>query len=375
MSKRKKKRGIRDLDSLGTQPQSTAQPTPTGPSVAAGTATSPAADQSSTATATRAKAKTNTASRPRPVTSSGVGGAGESQNYFVRWWQALDRFWFSNRSPNMLGLIRIMTGLIALYSLGVWTFELSTFFGTDGLLPLTYRSELGATGAWSHLDWVASSPMNLLIVHIVGMLIMLAFTAGVFTRVTAVLAALVIIGYGNRSIGAGFGLDQILTFLCLYCAVGNSGGAFSVDRWLALRKDKSTLVSRDATTNIAIRLIQIHMCVVYFFAAIGKLQGNTWWTGEAVWLSMASYEYQQIDMTWLANYLPLVSAMTLVSLFWELLYPALVWPRLTRPIMIALAVPLHLGIGICMGMMEFGLVMLVGNLAFVDFFGWWNRGR
>ena len=30
-----------------------------------------------------------------------------------------------------------------------------------------------------------------------------------------------------------------------------------------------------------------------------------------------------------------------------------------------LAVPLHLGIAICMGMMTFGLVMLIANLAFV----------
>lgn len=374
MSKRKKKQGIRDLDSLGAQKQ-TAAPTATSPPATTSSATNLTASQSATTASTRAKTKTTSRRRSEVPAATGPNELVQSQNYFVQWWQALDRFWFSNRSPNMLAVIRIMTGLIALYSLAVWTFELSTFFGSDGLLPLSYRNELGATGAWSHLDWVASSPANLLIVHIVGMVILLAFTAGAFTRVTAVLAALIIIGYGNRSMGAGFGLDQILTFLCIYCAVGNSGGAFSIDRWLALRKDKSTEVSRDAMTNIGIRLIQIHMCVVYFFAAIGKLQGSTWWTGEAVWLSMSSYEYQQIDMTWLANYLPLVSALTLVSLFWELLYPALVWPRLTRPIMIGLAVPLHLGIGICMGMMEFGLVMLVGNLAFIDFFGWWKRGQ
>jgi hypothetical protein len=33
--------------------------------------------------------------------------------------------------------------------------------------------------------------------------------------------------------------------------------------------------------------------------------------------------------------------------------------------MLAMAIPLHLGIGICLGMMTFGLVMLIGCLAFV----------
>ncbi len=34
--------------------------------------------------------------------------------------------------------------------------------------------------------------------------------------------------------------------------------------------------------------------------------------------------------------------------------------------MLAMAVPLHLGIGIFLGMMTFGLVMLIANLAFVE---------
>lgn len=372
MSKRKKKREIRDLDSPAASQTSAPASNLDQPAAPASTTASPVPARP--VAANRAPAA-ESARRSPAVTTVAANESQRSPNYLVQWWQALDQFWFANRSPAMLGVIRLLTGLVALYSLAVWTIELSTFFGADGLLPLSYRSQLGMVGAWSHLDWVAGSPTNLLVVHVVGMFIVLAFAAGLFTRVTAVLAALVIIGYGNRSMGAGFGLDQILTFLCLYCAIGNAGGAFSIDRWWALRKDKSTPRRHDTSTNIAIRLIQIHMCVVYFFAAIGKLQGSTWWTGEAVWLSMSSYEYQQIDMTWLANYLPLVSAMTLVSLFWELLYPALVWPRLTRPIMVALAVPLHLGIGLCMGMMEFGLVMLIGNLAFVDFFSWWKRGH
>jgi len=33
--------------------------------------------------------------------------------------------------------------------------------------------------------------------------------------------------------------------------------------------------------------------------------------------------------------------------------------------MLLLAVPMHLGIGICLGMLEFGLIMLVANIAFI----------
>jgi hypothetical protein len=304
------------------------------------------------------------------IAEPAVASAAPVIGFVTSWSEAFNQFWFTPRNPNVLGLIRLLTGLIAFYSIAVWTLELSAFFAADGMLPAEYRAALGGWAAWSHLDWFATSSTGLMVVHVVGLVIVAMFAAGFQTRVTSVLTALLVISYGNRSIGAGFGLDQIVSFLCLSCAIGESGGTFSVDRWLANSKDR-VVAAASTSTNIAIRLIQIHMCIVYFFAAIGKLQGETWWTGEAVWLAMASYEYQQVEMTWLANYLPLVSAMTLVSLFWELFYSALIWPKLTRPIMLAMAVPLHLGIGLCMGMMEFGLIMLVGNLAFVS---WWGSG-
>ena len=359
MSKKKRGRVVRDLGSIPS------------PSSEQSSADSPHPESPPSAPPPKQRAKTVKKSTAKATTRS-TGGSSDSppqtvgrRNYFTQWFDAVDKFWFTPRTPNILGVIRILTGLLLLYSLAVWTLELSTFFAADGLVPVDYRQSSEMWFAWSHLDWFAGWPTGLLVVHCVAMFVVVLFIAGVQTRVTAVLAAVIAISYSNRSIGVDFGFDQILTFLCMYCAIGNSGGAYSVDRMLAFGKSVPA-APPSSTTNIAIRLIQIHLCIVYFFAAIGKLQGTTWWSGEAVWLAMASYEYQQIDMTWLANYLPLVSAMTLLSLFWELLYPALIWPRLTRPIMLVAAVMVHLGIGLCMGMIEFGLVMIVANIAFLE---------
>ena len=58
--------------------------------------------------------------------------------------------------------------------------------------------------------------------------------------------------------------------------------------------------------------------------------------------------------------------MTHVTVFWELTYCALVWPRLTRPWVLLMAVFVHGGIVLFLGMPTFGLVMLIGNLAFVS---------
>jgi hypothetical protein len=294
---------------------------------------------------------------------------GRLRGYFSNWSDAWNSFWFRPRLPETLGLIRIFVGSVVLYTHLVWTVELSTFLGSDGLLTSEYRQLLfGSSLAWSHLDWFPS-PLALMVVHVLGLIVIAMFAAGIWSRWTSVLTALLVISYANRGTGALFGLDQINTFLCLYLAVGNCGGAFSVDAWLAFRRGQGAGQGgslADTLTNIATRLIQIHMCVVYFFAAIGKLQGNTWFNGEAIWGALASYEYQTLDLTWLANYMPIVALLTLGTLFWELFYVALIWPRLTRPIMLAIAVPIHLGIGICMGMLTFGLIMLAGNFAFVE---------
>jgi hypothetical protein len=286
--------------------------------------------------------------------------------YFGSWSVAWNNFWFQPQNPATLGIMRILVGSIVFYSHLVWTIELTTFVGPDGLLPEEYRELLfGNSFAWSHLQWF-SSPTALLTVHGLGLVVIAMFALGLWTRWTSVATALLVISYANRATGALFGLDQINAFLCLYLAIGNSGGAFSVDAWFASRRGAGQGSRADTSTQIATRLIQIHMCIVYLFAAIGKLQGDTWFNGEAVWGALASYEYQTLDMTWLGGHMWLVAITTLTALAWELFYAALVWPKLTRPVVLAIAIPVHLGIGLCMGMMTFGLIMLVGNLAFVD---------
>ena len=42
------------------------------------------------------------------------------------------------------------------------------------------------------------------------------------------------------------------------------------------------------TANLAIRLIQVHFCVIYAYAGLSKLQGGAWWSGEAVWLAASA---------------------------------------------------------------------------------------
>ena len=286
-----------------------------------------------------------------------------------------NHFWFDKREPSLLCLMRIPVGLMVLYTHLVWTLDLEAFFANqDGCLPEQHRALIfGSTNwTWSHFDWIGQSPTLLWGVHWMGLAIMLAFTLGWLTRITSALTALLVISYANRATGVQFGLDQINGFLCIYLALGRSGACYSLDSWIRLRRPDASNgagqggLSPDRLSNVALRLIQTHMCLVYLFAGLGKVQGETWWNGTAIWYAIASLEYQTLDLTWLANQMWLVNLMTLVVVAWEVSFAFLIWNRLARPVYLGLAVFVHLGIGLAMGMFTFGLIMLIGNLSFLD---------
>jgi hypothetical protein len=284
--------------------------------------------------------------------------------------RAWDRFWFTPAEPHTLALIRILGGAMLFYTHLVWSLRLSAFMGPTGWLPretvaLMNQSSDGSIYAWSYLAWT-DSPAVLWVLHIAALLVLAMLTVGLFTRVTSILAFVITLSYCHRLTGSLFGLDQINAFIATYLMFGASGAVWSVDRWLAARRGELQPAAPSIGTNIAVRMLQVHMCVIYLFGGIGKMRGDAWWDGSALWFGFANLEYQSLDMTWMVYYPWLVALLTHLTVFWETFYCFLVWPKLTRPIMLGLAIAMHLGICFCLGMWTFGLAMIVGNLAFVS---------
>jgi hypothetical protein len=184
--------------------------------------------------------------------------------------------------------------------------------------------------------------------------------------VTSILACIITISYCHRLVGLQFGLDQVNALLVTYLALGPCGAVYSLDHWLASRKAGASLPATPSVgANISVRLIQLHMCVIYLFGGIAKLQGTTWANGTAAWYAVANYEYQSLDMTWLAGYPLIIALATHATVFWETFYCVLIWPKTTRPIFLAMAVAVHGGIALFLGMITFGLAMIIANFAFV----------
>lgn len=280
-----------------------------------------------------------------------------------------DAFWFTPTDPATLCAIRLLAGCMLFYTHLVWTMDLQSFFGPTGWLPSELLQEAQQGGyAWSHHHWL-SSPAALWTAHLAALVVFALLTLGLWSRPVSILAYVIAISYAHRvTPGAFFGLDKINCMLAMYLMLGPCGARYSLDRYLALRRSgrREPPVPESVSANVAIRLIQLHMCIIYLFSGLGKLQGLTWWDGTAMWFSMANMEYQTLDLTWLLARMPKLTAMlTYVTVFWELFYVALVWQKAWRPAVLTVAVVVHTGIAVALGMITFGVAMLIGNLAFV----------
>lgn len=289
------------------------------------------------------------------------------RNWFREALAAWDRFWFTPAEPHTLALLRILGGAMIFYTHLVWGLQLEAFLGPNAWVDnATARALQHDWYTWSYL-WYIESPALLWTLHIAALVVLAMFTLGLATRFTSVLTFVITLSYCHRLHGALFGLDQVNAFLATYLMLAPCGEVYSLDRWIRTRRLGSAPAPRlSVMTNIATRLIQLHLCVIYLFGGISKLRGDMWWDGSAVWAAFANLEYQSLDMTWMANFTWAIALMTHLTIFWEAFYCLTVWPRWSRPITLLLAVAVHGGIALCLGMKTFGLAMIIANMAFLS---------
>ncbi len=295
----------------------------------------------------------------------------------IDFFSAWNRFWFLPRTATTLAIIRIATGAMIAYMHIVWCLKLADFMGPKALIDgeLIQRLHRGDY-TWSYLWNIDSMPL-LWSHQALAILAGIGMSLGILTRFTTPLAWFLTLMVCHRMTGFLFGLDQVVMMLAMYLMIAPAGSVWSVDAWWTQRCGEKKKGSRfvgwlfpaDASSSmvtVATRLIQIHLCIVYLFGGIAKLRGEMWWDGTAMWFSAVAYEYQSLDLTWIGRFPVLVAIVTHITVFWETFYFAFVWQRWSRPFVLAIAVAVHAGIGLFLGMVTFGGMMIVANIAFVE---------
>lgn len=286
------------------------------------------------------------------------------------------RFWFAPSTGYSLAVVRIATGLMLAYIHAVWWLRAGEFFGPDAMIDLAANRRIHELDyTFSYLR--ATDSLAVLWVHqLVAVLAALSLAAGLLTRLTAPLVWFMTLNVCHRATGHLFGLDQTAMMLAFALAFAPCGAVWSVDallrkRWLGSIRRGGWLdwllpsAGPSSMNTFAARLIQLQLCAIYLFGGLGKVRGGPWWDGTAIWLAAASWEYQSNDLTWIGRFPSLAAVLAHVTIFWETFYCVAVWPLRSRPIVLAVAVAVHAGIGIFLGMITFAAIMIAANVAFV----------
>ncbi|MBL8822228.1 MAG: HTTM domain-containing protein [Planctomycetia bacterium] len=318
--------------------------------------------------------------------------------------RAWDRFFFTPTDPIMLGFIRILVGSILFYIhiscvpvvldfIGPQAWVDEDVYAEIRALPEHDKYKLNAKEpSQSDLDqqavrrvgmlpfgfslwYVVTDPFWIKVTYFAGIGCVALFTVGWMTRFTGILSWAFHVSYMHRAMMIWFGMDAMISFMMLYLCISPCGKVLSLDTLLAYRRSRAQWNSQQPlwSATVALRLMQIHMCIVYFIAGIAKLQGSTWWNGIATWITMNSPLFNEgLDISWLTDtrlgewfwhYFSFIT--TYVTLAFEICFPFLIWNRYLRPWVLFGAVVLHVGIGLFMGLGGFGAIMLAGCMSFV----------
>jgi hypothetical protein len=294
-----------------------------------------------------------------------------------RFGEGWTRFWFQPSDPRTLSLLRVLVGLVATATVASYGFDLLTFFGPDGLVPVAavrglqmdqIGDQLVPRFRFSYLDYVRT-PSSLWAVHVAGVTVLVLFTLGVLARITSVLSFVVFLSYYHRGPMLISQFEPVLVFLLLYLCIGPSGAYYSIDRIIKRRRhakrDDADRVPPSFTATIAVRLMQIHLCAAYVMMALSKTLGYVWWDGTAAWWLIINTQDTLVDLIGLRDRPYVVNFWTHAILAYELAFPVLAWNKLARPLLLSVGVVIWASVAVLTGLVTFAVTMVVAGFAFL----------
>ena len=270
-----------------------------------------------------------------------------------------ERFWFREAETSTLAVFRIAFGIVVL----TWTISLApalySFYDDRGILP-AYPD--GGSGAWGLLQ-LNSSATAVTILYLFLLVGALCLVVGFKTRLAAVVTFACLISFGRRNPWVLNSGDLLVFVLAFYLMLAPSGAALSVDRWL---QSKSGFWEFPLRSLWPLRLIQVQVSLLYFFAVWEKLRGETWNDGTAVSYAFRIEDLERFPVPgFVTDSLLLANLLTYGTLAIELALAILVWNRKLRPWVLLLGVMLHLSIAYAVRVGFFSVAAVVAYIAFL----------
>jgi Vitamin K-dependent gamma-carboxylase len=266
------------------------------------------------------------------------------------------------------GFLRISTALIALLHFCSIQADFDLLFSYNGLVQpdiLNAKRDTLVPSVFTIHTWVTSIVSAISYTEVLYFfrfaffvtLIMLCI--GLFSRVSALLALLIQLILVNSMHFYQYGADSFTTILLFYCFLFPVGKSMSVSNLISKNKAEPD----SYTTTRCLRMLQIHICIVYFIGGFDKIQGYNWHNGEALWKALTNHNTSGLIKVDSLKDTPLFLIAGWFTIITEMLYPVFINIRRTRKLWLGLTVGMHIGIAVFLGLFFFSTIMIIFNLA------------
>jgi uncharacterized membrane protein YphA (DoxX/SURF4 family) len=194
----------------------------------------------------------------------------------------------------------------------------------------------------------------LLWAYLIGLL---AFLLGWQTRIATIVTYFLHLTLKTSGALSAYGASEFAHILLFYCIWMPLADHWSIDARLSHRHRQRTLCAA-----LALRVLRLHLAIIYLSSGISKAFGDQWRNGDALWLASMRFS-NPIRLPWLAD-LPLLCTLGCwVVVILEIFYPVGMAFQRTRRMWLLGVVMMHVGIGLILGLWVFSGILIVFNIA------------
>ncbi len=266
---------------------------------------------------------------------------------------SVTRFLFAVESPRPRALMRIGLAAVLLWEFGwKWPFTVELY------------SAAGNVTAFPGFPEIVLSASTTVMLHALMLVSLVAVLIGWWTRINLILSATLVLGFAFQdAISTLTKYTVIGSHLLILLALTQSGAAWSVDAWLRRRYSSAVPLSPVWPR----RLMQLLVCSVYWGAAVTKIRLPSFATGDLLEFSLLDDAYGGTYLGhWLATHPEWLIVGSLLTVFYEVLFPVLVWIPRMRRVMLCCGILFHSTLWMTMHLEVFSPLMIIALIAFVD---------
>lgn len=282
----------------------------------------------------------------------------------------LDGFLFAPDSDRWLAILRVGLGFqISLFCLSLQNDWNNLFAGEDGGFirrDLTEAIVNIQSPFVPRLEWVVDfgshvglhEQTTLSLAWFVLLCAGCCLFAGLFSRIAAVTAWFLHLCALKSGNFLTYGMDNFTTIGLFYLMLSPLPDRYGLDARIFGPPNKDARL-----LGFFHRVLQLHVCIIYFFGGLTKSLGAGWWTGVSMWRALTRPPFDVIPAQTLLAWEPILPFVGIAVCVIEVGYPLFIWWRRTRFIWLMSILAMHIGIALAMGLYLFSSIMIVLNLS------------